>query len=393
MNMAAQPFALPSNRSLKPLDGALRALFDHAPIGIVLADLDGQFINVNGALRKILEWPESEAAADARWEDFLEPGQPARNLSWILAAMPPDARAPALQTDALFRTHSGRLIEVQWNLSLAPGEDGKPAFQIGQVADVSRRKDAERKLKDLARALDQSNQDLQQFAYAASHDLQEPLRMVRSYLELLARRYQGQLDADAQEFIGFAVDGAERMQRLISGLLSYSRVGSEPAERQPVAAGESLAAALGNLQVALSESGAIVHAQPAALPNVMADPVQLTQLFQNLIANAVKFHAGKPPEVDIRADRQGQVWRFAVTDNGIGIDPAFSGRIFQIFQRLEPRKYPGAGIGLALAKRIVERHGGQIGVGPARDGGSEFWFTLPATAAAATASHEEVAPA
>ena len=388
--MATQPFVLPSNRSLKPLDGALRALFDYAPIGIVLADLDGQFINVNAALRKILEWPDSELAAEARWEDFLEPGQPARNLSWILSGMPAETRAPALQTDALFRTCSGRLIEVQWNLSRAPGEDGRPGFQIGQIADVSRRKQAERKLKELARALDQSNQDLQQFAYAASHDLQEPLRMVRSYLELLARRYQGQLDEDAQEFIGFAVDGAERMQKLISGLLSYSRVGSEAAERQPIPAGESLAAALGNLQVALSESGATVLSYPPELPCVLADPVQLIQLFQNLVANAVKFHGDRAPRVEIRAERQGELWRFAVTDNGIGIDPAFSGRIFQIFQRLEPRKYPGAGIGLALAKRIVERHGGQIGVGPARDGGSEFWFTLPAAPGAPLAPvHEE----
>lgn len=381
--MAAPPSASPLNRSLKPLDGALRALFDHAPIGIVLADLDGQFISVNPAFRKILEWPEHEPAAEARWEDFLEPGQPARNLSWILAAMPASSRAPALQTDAVFRTHGGgRLIDVQWNLSLAPGEDGQPAFQIGQVADISRRKEAERKLKELARALDQSNQDLQQFAYAASHDLQEPLRMVRSYLELLKRRYQGQLDADAQEFIGFAVDGAERMQKLISGLLSYSRVGSEAAPRHPVAAGESLAAALGNLQVALAESGAVVRAQPEALPSVLADPVQLTQLFQNLVANAVKFHGENPPQVEVRAERQGDAWRFSVIDNGIGIDPVFSNRIFQIFQRLEPRKYAGAGIGLALAKRIVERHGGQIGVGPASGGGSEFWFTLPAAASA-----------
>lgn len=374
--MATQLSASHSNLSTRPLDSVLRALFDHAPIGMVVADLDGQFIDVNPAFRKILEWPATEPASEARWEDFLEPGQPARNLSWILAAMPPDAHRPALQTDAVFRTYTGRLIDVQWNLSLAPAESGLGAFQIGEVADVSRRKEAERKLIELARALDQSNQDLQQFAYAASHDLQEPLRMVRSYLELLARRYQGKLDADAEEFIGYAVDGAERMQKLISGLLSYSRAGSEPAEKHTVSSGESLSAALGNLHIALTEAGAAVRS-PGEMPNVVADPVQLTQLFQNLVANAIKFRGERSPEVEIRAERQGTSWRFVVSDNGIGIDPVYSGRIFQIFQRLEPRKYPGTGIGLALAKRIVERHGGQIGVGPAKGGGSEFWFTLP----------------
>ena len=359
--------------------GVAEALFDHAPIGMVVADLDGHFLEVNPALRRILEIPAREAAAGLRWEDFVEPGQPARNLSWILAGVEPTAEPPVLQTDARFRTRAGQLIDVQWNLCLAPGAEGRPAFQIGQVADISRRKAAERKLKELARALDQSNQDLQQFAYAASHDLQEPLRMVRSYLELLSRRYSGRLDEDADEFIGYAVDGAARMQKLISGLLSYSRVGAESRLPAPCAAGVSLSAALGNLQVAIAEGGARIQA-PDSLPEVTADPIQLTQLFQNLVSNAVKFRRPEePPQVQIEAEPHGAMWRFTVRDNGIGVEPGYAARIFQIFQRLDPGKYPGDGIGLALAKRIVDRHGGQIGVEPLPEGkGSQFWFTLPA---------------
>lgn len=385
--MAALPSALaPPNRLLHTVPlleqtGVAEALFDHAPIGMVVADLDGHFLEVNPALRRILEIPAAEPAAGLRWEDFVEPGQPARNLSWILAGIAPTQTPPVLQTDARFRTRAGQLIDVQWNLCLAPGAEGRPAFQIGQVADISRRKAAERKLKELARALDQSNQDLQQFAYAASHDLQEPLRMVRSYLELLSRRYAGQLDDDADEFIGYAVDGATRMQKLISGLLSYSRVGAESRTPAPCPAGASLSAALVNLQVAIAEAGASVKA-PAELPEVTADPIQLTQLFQNLVSNAVKFRRpDEAPRVEIEAERRGAMWRFTVRDNGIGIEPGYAARIFQIFQRLDPGKYPGDGIGLALAKRIVDRHGGQIGVEPSPEGtGSQFWFTLAAAA-------------
>ena len=375
--MAAQLSASPSSLYPAPLDLTGRALFEHAPIGLVLADLEGQFLEVNPALRKILELPATESDTLGRWEDFLEPGQPARNLSWILNGLEAGSEAPpALQTDAVFRTRTGRLVDVQWNLCLAPDALGRPSFQIGQVSDISRRKAAERKLKELARALEQSNQDLQQFAYAASHDLQEPLRMVRSYLELIERRYRGRLDADADEFIGYAVDGAARMQKLISGLLSYSRVGAEGKRLEPVAAGESLSAALVHLQMAIGEAGATVQV-PDELPAVIADSMQLTQLFQNLIANAIKFRSDEAPQVKIAAERRGEFWRFTVRDNGIGVDPHFGSRIFQIFQRLAPDKYPGAGIGLALAKRIVERHGGQIGVEQNNAGpGAEFWFTV-----------------
>jgi light-regulated signal transduction histidine kinase (bacteriophytochrome) len=217
----------------------------------------------------------------------------------------------------------------------------------------------------------------------ASHDLQEPLRMVASYLQLLERKYQDRLDNDAHEFIGFAVDGATRMQTLISDLLTYSRVGSQMKPLQPTDCSAVVATALRSLRVAIEESGARIEC--AALPVVMGDPEQLTQLFQNLIANAIKFRRKLTPEIQIRAEPEDGFWRFAVQDNGIGIAPDYFERIFVMFQRLHTRStYPGTGMGLAICKKIVERHGGRIWVESVPQQGTTFLFTLPRTQERAT---------
>jgi signal transduction histidine kinase len=224
--------------------------------------------------------------------------------------------------------------------------------------------------------LTRSNADLQQFAYVASHDLQEPLRMVASYTQLLAKRYKGKLDADADEFITFAVDGATRMQQLIKDLLAYSRVTTQRALSEPMECAPALALALNNLHMAIERHQAVVTHGP--LPIVVADGVQLAQLFQNLISNAIKFHGDEPPRVHLSAAQQEDEWVFAVRDNGIGIDPQYAARIFVIFQRLHtPADYPGTGIGLALCKKIVERHGGRIWVDSHPGQGATFYFTLP----------------
>ena len=224
--------------------------------------------------------------------------------------------------------------------------------------------------------LRRSNEDLEQFAYVASHDLQEPLRMVTSYLQLLRKRYETKLDADANDFIGFAVDGAERMQRLILDLLAYSRVGTRAKAFEATDSNAVLQDALMNLQVTLRESGAVVT--QSALPTVWSDPVQLTQLFQNLVGNGIKFRGEKPPSVRIEAKREDNHWHFTVADNGIGIAPKDFERIFVIFQRLHGRqRYPGTGIGLAICKKIVERHGGRIWVESEPGHGATFHFTIP----------------
>ena len=225
-------------------------------------------------------------------------------------------------------------------------------------------------------ALQRSNAELEQLAYVASHDMQEPLRMIASYLQLVEQRYQDKLDADGREFIGYAVDGAKRMQGLINDLLTYSRVGTKARPFEPVALAGVVDTALGYLRVAIEESGARVTVN--GLPRVRGDAPQLVQLMQNLIANAIKFRGTEPPQVQIDSRDEGPLSRITVRDNGIGIEQAYFERIFVLFQRLHGRgAYPGTGIGLALCKRIVERHGGRIWVESAPGRGSAFVFTLP----------------
>ena len=244
------------------------------------------------------------------------------------------------------------------------------------VKDLTERKQAEAKIARYTRDLERSNAELEQFAYVASHDLLEPLRMVSSFAQLLARRYRGKLDATADEYIAQLVDGARRMQDLIRDLLRYSRVGVRDRPSDAVACDEVLAAVLGNLQVVIRESGALVIREP--LPLVRADRTELGQLFQNLVANAIKFRAADPPRVQVGADREDGHWVFRVRDNGVGIDPGNGERIFEIFRRLHPRdKYPGTGIGLAICKRIVERNGGRIWVESRPRQGTVVYFTLP----------------
>jgi two-component system sensor histidine kinase/response regulator len=230
--------------------------------------------------------------------------------------------------------------------------------------------------QEMQTALERSNAELEQLAYVASHDMQEPLRMIASYLQLVAQRYQGRLDAEADEFIGYAVDGAKRMQALINDLLTYSRVNTKARPSQPTDCRRVVDIALGNLRLAVEESGARIHV--GELPVVMGDATQLTQLFQNLIGNAIKFRRSEAAEVHVSAERTTEGWMFSVRDNGIGIAPELYERIFVLFQRLHGRReYAGTGIGLALCKKIVERHGGHIGVASEEGRGSTFFFTLP----------------
>jgi PAS domain S-box-containing protein len=244
------------------------------------------------------------------------------------------------------------------------------------VALLVKRAAAEEALLRRTEELARSNKDLEQFAYVASHDLQEPLRMVSSYTQLLARRYRGQLDAAANEFIAYAVDGASRMQKLIDDLLAYSRVGTRTQAFQPAGCTAVLDQALANLQAAIETSGTVVTHGP--LPAVVHDNLLLVQLFQNLIGNAIKFHVKKPPRIHVSAEQKGEEWVFAVRDNGIGIDPQHAERIFTIFQRLHTgEEYPGTGIGLAICKKIVERRGGRIWVESQPGIGSTFYFTIP----------------
>lgn len=245
------------------------------------------------------------------------------------------------------------------------------------VDEINERIRTEAQLEEAVAALKRSNRDLEQFAYVASHDLQEPLRMVASYTELLAKRYEGQLDERADKYIAYAVDGAKRMQRLINDLLTFSRVGTRARPLEPTDCAEVAREVLHGIQRIVEESGARVTV--GELPTVMADRTQLGQVLQNLLTNAVKFRGEQPPDVKLSSRRLGNQWEISVEDNGIGIDPQFHDRVFVIFQRLHERgKYPGTGIGLSVVKKVVERHGGTIRVDSAAGKGTRISFTVPA---------------
>jgi light-regulated signal transduction histidine kinase (bacteriophytochrome) len=255
--------------------------------------------------------------------------------------------------------------------------------KVERVNDDLRRENTERAaaeeaLREKTQALARSNADLEQFAYVASHDLQEPLRMVSSYMQLFERRYKGALDAQADKYIDYAVDGAKRMQALIAGLLEYSRVGRADEPSAPVDTAAALEQALTNLRSALEESQAVVTHDP--LPRVLGVGAHITRVFQNLVGNGLKFRRPDlPPRIHVAARRRGPEALFTVSDNGIGIDPQYSDRVFVIFQRLHTRsEYPGTGIGLSVCKKVVERHGGRIWLESEPGVGTSFFFTLPA---------------
>ena len=304
----------------------------------------------------------------------------AENVAEIVGLTHEFAMGLAEHFDVLVRVSRGDLSARVWgssklDLMEALKRETNRTIEIVS-SEIADRRLAEEQLRKALDELARSNAELEQFAYVASHDLQEPLRMVSSYVELLARRYGGSLDSDADEFIGFAVDGARRMQQLIRDLLSYSRVGTRDCAMAPTDFNSVVDQALQNLCMAVEESGAEVHR--SSLPVVRADKSLMVQVFQNLVGNAIKFHGDSLPRVIINHRRTAGQVVFSVRDHGIGIDPRFHDQIFTVFRRLHrTSQYPGTGLGLALCKRIVERHGGQIWVDSAPAEGACFHFSIP----------------
>jgi light-regulated signal transduction histidine kinase (bacteriophytochrome) len=260
---------------------------------------------------------------------------------------------------------------------LSPLESPEGILVTAAIRDITERKKSEEHLVQTVGELKRSNDELQQFAYVASHDLQEPLRMVASYTQLLAKRYKGRLDSEADEFIAYAVDGSTRMQGLIQDLLAYSRSGTNEKALREVSTEKALKDALSNLRATIQESGALVTHD--SLPAVTSDDTQLVQVFQNLVGNAIKYRSAEVPHVHVSATKNGgKDWIFSVRDNGLGIDPQYFQRIFVLFQRLHGREqFKGTGIGLTICKKIVERLGGRIWVESQPEKGSIFYFSLP----------------
>jgi PAS domain S-box-containing protein len=276
-----------------------------------------------------------------------------------------------------WRTRDGAVLDIL--LSSSPVDLSRPHEDVVfNALDITRLRESERALESYMDDLQRSNEELQRFAYVASHDLQEPLRSIVSFSQLLERRYRGKLDEDADDYIGFIVEGGNRMQRLIEDLLQLSRVETKGRPLAPTDTGEVVADALRLMDASIREAGSTVAV--GEMPTVMADAAQLAQVFQNLLGNALKYRRPDvPPEIRITAERAGAFWRFAVQDNGIGIEAEYFDRIFVIFQRLHTREeYEGTGIGLAVVRKIVERHGGRVGVESIPGEGSTFSFTLPA---------------
>ena len=368
----------PSGALLDQADDAVResvaryrSMFDGVPVGLYQTSSEGQILDANPALVKMLFYPDRETFLKAGAADvYVDPQSRER---WQ-ALMEREGVVPDFEMQ--MRRFDDSVIWVKDSARVVFDANGSVLYYEGALEDITERKGAEEALKQTMAELARSNAELEQFAYVASHDLQEPLRMVASYMQLLQRRYQGKLDADADEFIAYAVDGAKRMQALINDLLAYSRVSSRGKPFEPIDCEVVLDEALANLQMAIEESDAVIIRDP--LPTVMADGTQLMQLFQNLIGNGIKFQNGRAPHVHVSTERQAGEWVFSVCDNGIGIDPRYHERVFAVFRRLHTREeYPGTGIGLAICKRIVERHGGRIWVESQSGEGSTFHFAIP----------------
>ncbi|MDF1502214.1 PAS domain-containing sensor histidine kinase [Roseisolibacter sp. H3M3-2] len=348
----------------------LEGIVQLASEGIISIDAEERIHLFNRGAEEIFGWSAAEVV-----------GKPLEML--IPARYRPQHHAEHLPRFAAAHETARRMGERREVFGLRKSGEEFPAEVSISRVDVDGRRMYNAVVRDVTErrryetALQRSNAELEQFAYVASHDLQEPLRMVASYTQLLARRYQGRLDPQADTYIRFAVEGAQRMQALIHDLLALSRVGTQGRALAPVDTGDVMAGVLRWLGPALEESGGEVAV--GALPTVTADAGQLQQLFQNLVANALKFRRpDAAPRVEVTAAREGAAWRFTVRDNGIGFEPEFADQIFVVFQRLHTRaEYPGTGVGLAICKKIVERHGGTIRAESAPGAGAAFHFTIP----------------
>jgi PAS domain S-box-containing protein len=361
----------------KESEARYRGLLEAAPDAMVVVNVAGEIVLLNVRAEKEFGYSRDELIGQ-KVKNIIPEGFAERIIADGTRSAP-EAVAQQIGTgiELIGRRRDGSEFPIE--LMLSPLQSSEGILVTAAIRDISVRKKSDEHLARTVAELKRSNDELQQFAYVSSHDLQEPLRMVSSYTQLLAKRYKGRLDSDADEFIGFAVDGCNRMQGLIQDLLAYSRAGTNGKALCDVSGEDALQKALANLRITIEQSAAVVTHD--SLPSVTADATQLTQVFQNLVGNAIKYHGVEAPRVHVSAMKQaGNEWIFSVRDNGLGIDPQYFERIFILFQRLHGRdEFEGTGIGLAICKKMLERLGGRIWVESQPEKGSTFYFALPET--------------
>ncbi len=352
-----------------------RGLLEAAPDAMVVVNHGGEIVLLNVQAEKQFGYPRDELVGQ-KVKNIIPEGF-AERLIADGTRTAAEALAQQIGTGIELSGRRKDGSEFPIELMLSPLESAEGTLVTAAIRNISVRKDAEKHLVKTVGELKRSNEELQHFAYVASHDLQEPLRMVASYAQLLAKRYKGRLDGDADEFIGYAVDGCNRMQGLIRDLLAYSRAGTNGKALGKTSGESALKEALTNLRAPIGESGAVVSHD--SLPAITIDDTQLVQVFQNLVGNAIKYRSAEVPRVHVSATKNGgNEWIFSVRDNGLGIEPQYFERIFVLFQRLHGREeFEGTGIGLAICKKILERLGGRIWVESQPKKGSTFYFALP----------------
>jgi PAS domain S-box-containing protein len=366
-----------AEKHLAQMEGRYRGLLEAAPDAMVVVNQGGAIVLLNVQAEKQFGYSRDELIGQ-KVKNIIPEGFAERLVADALRSVE-EALAQQIGAGIELTGRRKDRSEFPIELMLSPLESAEGILVTAAIRDITKRKKAEAHLLQKVEELNRSNEELGQFANVVSHDLQEPLRMVASYTQLLSRRYKGRLDSDADEFISFAVDGASRMQRLIQDLLAYSRVGTKGKDLVDTSSEGALQQALINLRGAIKDSGALVTHDH--LPAVLADEMQLIQLFQNLVGNAIKYQSSGVPRVHVSASKNaGKKWIFSVRDNGLGIDPQYFEKIFGMFQRLHKREeFAGTGIGLAICKKIVERHGGSISVESRPGQGSTFRFALAGT--------------
>lgn len=349
-----------------------RKIFEQGPIGMAIVGLDFRWTTLNSALCDMLGYT-SEELQTMTFPDITHPDD--LELDVTLAGRLVRSEIPFYKIEKRYIKKTGEIIWANLTGALIKDSTGTPLYYVAMVEDISERKRSEQLLRRWAQDLERSNRDLERFAYIASHDLQEPLRNVANCLQLLQLKFDKDLGPDADTYINYAVLSARKMKSLVEDLLEYSRITIRGKAIQETDSEKVLINTLQNLKFALDESGAVItHDQ---LPTLPADPTQLMQVFQNLILNAIKFRKNGIPEIHISAQQMGMEWLFSVRDNGIGIDEEFFEKIFVLFQQLDKSTYDGTGIGLAIVKKIIERHRGRVWVESEVGAGSTFYFTIP----------------